>query len=152
MKNILSQVFLIACLFVFSTVAFGQKAPRTADAVIKTLQEICKAYETKDTAVLLRLMTEDFTLTSSNGTISTRDDEIGELKSGKVTYQTFENRDMKVRLYGDKTAIVTGRTIVKGVYEKTAIDAEFQFTDTLVRRDGVWRIAASHASRINPKS
>ena len=97
-------------------------------------------------------MTEDFTLTASDGAITTRDDEINELKSGKVTYQIFENRDMKVRLYGDRTAVVTGRTVVKGVYEKTAIDAEFQFTDTLVWKDGRWRIAASHASRIKPKS
>jgi ketosteroid isomerase-like protein len=147
MKYILFQVSLIACLFVLSTSAFGQNSSKTAESVIKTLQDICKAYEKKDTDVLLKYMTEDFTLTASDGAITTRDDEIKELKSGKVTYQIFENRDMKVRLH-DKTAVVTGRTIVKGVYEKAAIDAEFQFTDTLIWKNGHWRIVASHASRI----
>lgn len=151
MKYILFRILPIALLFALSTVAFGQNASQS-DAVIKTLQTICKAYGTKETDVLLRLMTEDFTLTASDGAITTRDDEIKELKSGKVTYQIFENRDMKVRFYGDKTAVVTGRTVVRGEYEKTPIDAEFQFTDTLVRKDGRWQIASSHASRIKPKS
>ena len=147
MKFILFQVSLIVCLFAFSTNAFGQNSSKTAESVIKTLQDICKAYEKKDVAVLLKYMTEDFTLTASDGTITTRNDEINELKSGKVTYQIFENRDMKVRLH-DKTAVVTGRTVVKGDYETSPIDAEFQFTDTLIWKNGHWRIVASHASRI----
>lgn len=152
MQNILFRAILVASFFVFSTAAFGQNESKSADAVIKTLQDICKAYEKKDTDVLLKYMSEDFTLTASDGSITTRDDEIKELKSGKVSYEVFENRDMKVRLYGDKTAVVTGRTVVKGEYEKNAIDAEFQFTDTLIRKDGHWRIVSSHASRIKPKS
>jgi hypothetical protein len=152
MKYLLFRVFLVTCLFLFSTAVFGQKnSSKSEEAVIKTLQKICKAYETKETGVLLDFMTADFTLTASDGTITTRDDEIKELKSGKVTYQLFENRDMKVRLY-EKTAIVTGRTVVKGEYEKSPIEAEFQFTDTLVFQGGRWWIAASHASRIKPKS
>ncbi|HVE55314.1 MAG TPA: nuclear transport factor 2 family protein [Pyrinomonadaceae bacterium] len=147
MKYLLFQVSLIVCLFVFSTNVFGQNSSKTAESVIKTLQDICKAYEKKETDVLLKYMTEDFTLTASDGTITTRDDEIKELKSGKVSYQIFENRDMKVRLH-DKTAVVTGRTVVKGDYEKAAIDAEFQFTDTLIWKNGHWWIVASHASRI----
>jgi uncharacterized protein (TIGR02246 family) len=153
MKHLLFRVFLVTCLFLLSGTVFGQKSSsKSEEAVIKTLRDICQAYEKKDTDFLLKYMTEDFTLTASDGSITTRDDEIKELKSGKVTYQIFENRDMKVRLYGEKTAVVTGRTVVKGEYEKSPIDAEFQFTDTLVFRDGRWRIAASHASRIKPKS
>lgn len=152
MKNLLFQISFVICLFFLSTSVFGQKnQSRSEEAVIKTLQDICKAYEKRDTDFLLKYMTEDFTLTSSDGIITTRDDEISELKSGKVLYQIFENRDMKVRLH-DKTAVVTGRTVVKGEYEKNPIDAEFQFTDTLVWKNGHWQIVSSHASRIKSKS
>lgn len=152
MNHILFRIFLTVCLFLPASVAvFGQNASKNEAAVVKALQIICKAYETKDTSVLLEYMTGDFTLTASDGSITTRDDEINELKSGKVTYRVFENVDMKVRFHG-KTAVVTGRTIVKGEYEKSPIDAEFQFTDTLVFKNGRWRIAASHASRLRPKS
>ena len=54
---------------------------------------------------------------------------------------------MKVRLHGD-AALVTGITTVSGMAGTTAFAAEFQFTDTLVRQRGAWRVAASHISRI----
>jgi len=144
------RIFPAVCLLFVSTAVFGQTGfSKNEAAVIKTLRDICKAYETKDTGRLLEYMTEDFTLTASDGTVTTRADEIDELKSGRVTYQIFENRAMKVRFYGTAAvAVVTGRTVVKGEYEKSPLNAEFQFTDTLIRKNGRWRIVASHASRI----
>jgi len=53
---------------------------------------------------------------------------------------------MKVRLYGDSTAVVTGRTKLKGVYNGKTIDKVVQFTDTLVKQNGYWRLAAGHVS------
>jgi hypothetical protein len=54
---------------------------------------------------------------------------------------------MKVRLHSD-AAVVTGRTIVKGQAGERAFAAQFRFTDTLVRIEGRWRVAATHISRI----
>ena len=53
-------------------------------------------------------------------------------------YDVFENYDMKARLYGDNTAVVLGRTHVKGTAEGKAFDRVVQFTDTLIKRDGQW--------------
>lgn len=92
-------------------------------------------------------MTEHFTLTSSTGVVTTLADEINDLKTGKAKYTVFKNVDMKPRLYGN-TAVVTGKTIVKGEYEKQAFEAEFQFTDTLIWKDGRWWMVSSHASRL----
>ena len=93
------------------------------------------------------MLTDDFTLTPSNGEVSSRADAIGELSSGRVHYDIFENANMKVRLYGD-AAIVLGQTGVKGISEGKAFDRTVQFTDTLVKRDGRWQIAAGHVSRL----
>ena len=71
-----------------------------------------------------------------------------ELQSGKVHYDVFENYDMKARLYGDNTAVVLGKTRVKGMSEDKPFDRVVQFTDTLVKRDGRWQLAAGHVSRI----
>ena len=64
-------------------------------------------------AALERVLTPDFTLTLSSGEVSTRADEINELRSGKVHYDVFENYDMLARLYGNDTAVVLGKTRVK---------------------------------------
>src|SRR6185503_15397149 len=83
-----------------------------------------------------RVLTPDFTLTLSNGEMSTRADEINELQSKKVHYDVFENYDMLARLYGNDTAVVVGKTRVKGTADGKPFDRVVQFTDTLIKRDG----------------
>lgn len=80
--------------------------------------------------------------------MSTRANEIDELRNGKVHYDVFENYDMKARLYGDNTAVVLGRTHVKGTSRGKAFDRVVKFTDTLVKRNGQWQVAAGHVSRL----
>ena len=94
------------------------------------------------------MLTPDFTLTLSNGEGSTRGNEIDELLNGKVHYDVFENYDMNARIYGDNVAVVLGKTRVKGTAEGKSFDRVLQFTDTLIKRDGRWQLAAGHVSRI----
>ncbi len=64
-----------------------------------------------------------------------------------MQYELFRNHDSKLRVYGD-TAVVNGVTSVKGSAGGEAFAADFQFTDTYVRRKSGWVIVASHASRL----
>src|ERR671918_2775014 len=81
--------------------------------VLQFERDACKAFLDADPTALERVLTADFTLTLSNGEVSTRADEINELRSGKVHYDVFENYDMIARLYGDSMAVVFGETRVK---------------------------------------
>ena len=116
--------------------------------VLQFERDACKAFLDADPAALQRVLTDDFTLTLSNGNVSTRADEIEELRSGKVHYDVFENYDMIARLYGDSAAVVLGKTHVKGTSEGKLFDRVMQFTDTLIKRDGRWQLAAGHVSRL----
>jgi ketosteroid isomerase-like protein len=116
--------------------------------VLQFERDACKAFLDADVAALERVLTPDFTLTLSNGEVNTRADEINELRSGKVHYDVFENYDMLARLYDNDTAVVVGKTRVKGTADGKAFDRVVQFTDTLVKRDGHWQVAAGHVSRI----
>src|SRR5215831_10647589 len=116
--------------------------------VLQFEREACKAFLDADVAALERVLTRDFTLTLSNGEVSTRADEVNELRGGKVHYDVFENYDMKARLYGDTTGVVVGKTHVKGTAEGKPFDRVLQFTDTLVKRNGQRQIAAGHVSRL----
>lgn len=126
-------------------------APGTDPEVVKALQDATAAYENEDSEALARILTPDFTLTNSAGQVTTLPQEMRTLKEGRINYDVFENRGMKVRLHGD-AAVVTGRTIVKGQLDEQPFAARFQFTDTLVRRDGRWRVAASHVSRVDDET
>jgi ketosteroid isomerase-like protein len=116
--------------------------------VLQFEREACKAFLDADPAALERVLTADFTLTLPNGEVSTRADEINELRSGKIHYDVFENYDMIARLYGDNVAVVLGKTRVKGTADGTPFDRVVQFTDTLIKRDGRWQLAAGHVSRL----
>jgi Domain of unknown function (DUF4440) len=116
--------------------------------VLQFERDACKAFLDADVPALERVLTPEFTLTLSNGEVSTRADEINELRSGKVHYDVFENFDMLARLYGDDTAVVLGKTRVKGTANGKPFDRVVQFTDTLIKREGRWQLAAGHVSRI----
>jgi hypothetical protein len=134
-------VAVLACRF-----SFGQ-TPTEKD-VLQFERDACKAFLDADPVALKWVLTPDFTLTLSNGEVSTRGNEIDELRTWKVHYDVFENYDMKARIYGDNVAIVLGKTHVKGTSEDEPFDRMFQFTDTVVKRDGRWQVAASHVSRL----
>jgi uncharacterized protein (TIGR02246 family) len=127
--------------------ASGRDASGDEAAVLQVIRDACKAYLEGNANRMAEVLTEDFTLTDASGVVTTRADDIEHAKRGTMRYEVFENYDMKVRLYGD-AAVVLGRTRVKGKAGETPFAAEFQFTDTLVRREGRWWFAASHVSRL----
>ena len=116
--------------------------------VLQFERDACKAFLDADVAALEGVLTPNFTLTLSSGEVNTRADEINELRSKKVHYDVFENYDMLVRLYGDDVAVVLGKTRVKGTADGKPFDRVVQFTDTVIKRDGRWQLAAGHVSRI----
>ena len=116
--------------------------------VLQFERDACKAFLDADVAALERVLTPDFTLTLSSSGVSTRADEINELQTKKVHYDVFENYDMLARLYGNDTAVVLGKTRVKGTADGKPFDRVVQFTDTLIKRDGRWQLAAGHVSKI----
>jgi len=112
--------------------------------------ELCKAFEDGDAPTLRKDLDPTFTLTNSRGEVSDFAQNLDEVGKREPRYEVFRNHDQNVRLYGD-AAIVTGITSVKGSSKGEPFAADFQFTDTYVRRKGHWLLAASHASRLQAK-
>ena len=132
--------------FICAATIFAETLAQETSAILQAERDGCAAYLNGDAEKIANFLTEDYTLTNSKGEISARADDIADAKSGRVHYDEFENYEMKVRLYGDSTAVVTGRTKLKGVYDGKPVDKIVQFTDTLVKQNGHWRLAAGHVS------
>src|SRR5690348_12828989 len=113
--TVLALVAVLSCRF---------SSAQTTDQkeVLQFERDACKAFLDADVAALERVLTPDFTLTLSNGEVSTRADEINELQSRKVHYDVFENYDMLARVYGNDMAVVLGKTHVKGTAETKPFD------------------------------
>jgi uncharacterized protein (TIGR02246 family) len=140
--------FLFIFPFVFVVAVLAQAPSDESAAVLQAERDGCVAYLHGDADNIAKFLTDDYTLTNSKGEITKAADDIEDARSGRVHYDVFENYDMKVRVYGGHTAIVTGRTKVKGNAQGKPIDIIVQFTDTFVKQDGRWRLAAGHVSRL----
>ena len=108
---------------------------------------LCHAWESGDAVTLRKYLDARFTLTSSRGEVSDLAQNVAEVAKRDPAYEVFRNHDQKVRLYGD-AAIVTGITTIKGSSGGKPFEGDFQYTDTWVRSGGMWKLAASHASRL----
>lgn len=115
--------------------------------VLDAERQGCLAYETGDVQGIHDFLTDDYTLTDGKGVVTTKQDDLEDFLKNRIRYTTFQNADMKVRLYAT-TAIVTGQTHVVGIANGSAFDVTVQFTDTLIFLDGRWRLAAGHVSRL----
>jgi len=140
--------FVFAFAFLCVAAALAETPTDESGAVLQAERDGCVAYLRGDADNIGKFLTDDYALTNSKGEITTAADDIEDARSGRVHYDVFENYDMKVRVYGGHTAIVTGKTKVKGNAQGKPIDIIVQFTDTFVKQSGRWRLAAGHVSRL----
>lgn len=110
-----------------------------------------KAIVERKIAKIREILAPDVLLTTPDGTVQSLDDDLAELQSGAFTAELYDSFDMKVKLYGDCAAVVTGRTKLKGKYKGQDVQDQFRWTDTFVTRKGRWQIVASQATSV-PKT
>lgn len=103
-----------------------------------------------DVAFLDRILADDLTDTSADGTVSTKTQDIADLKSGDFKCTSAVADNFKVRVCGD-TAVVTGRNTINAQFKGKDISGPYQFTDTWMKRDGRWQCVATHGSKIIEK-
>ncbi len=125
--------------------AYGQSSK--VKQVLEAERLGCLACQYHDLQGVRDFLMDDYTLTDSKGTVTTKQDDLDDFLKDRVRYTAFHNANMKVRLYGN-TAVVTGQTHVEGTVKGSVFIVNVQFTDTLVLLHGRWRLAAGHVSRL----
>jgi Domain of unknown function (DUF4440) len=150
---------VIALVTIVSTFATGQttdkkslsKEERTREELMQLEREIGKANVNRDHAFFERVEADEFIFTDSGGGMTTKKEDVDSVKAPAnpdSKLLSYEVDDMKVMLYG-KTAVVTGRSTLKGVNKGQEWTGQSRFTDVFVWRDNRWQIVAGHSSRIN---
>ncbi len=131
----------------------GQKTATSAGAGETVEQELrklneegAKAYLQRDTKALERIWADDFIFTNPFGEVTTKAQEIANVKSGELTFESFTTDDVQVRTFVD-VAVLTGRATVKGHYKGQDISGRYRYTDTYVKLEGRWQIIAAQATR-----
>jgi ketosteroid isomerase-like protein len=102
----------------------------------------------KDGAALDNLLSDDYTGITAEGAIQTKDQAVGNLKSGSIKITNLVNSDRKVRIYGS-TAVVTSLAEISGTRDGHELTGRYRYTRVYVRNlQGQWKIVSFEASRI----
>jgi ketosteroid isomerase-like protein len=136
---------LLMMMGLSSSLAASADAKADEAHILERIHKACAAFEKGDVDYLVEFLDESFTLTDTRGQVTTREQNLAEVRKREPRYDMFRNHGMKVRVYGD-SAVVTGITTVKGTSGGQAFAADLQFTDTLIKRGGTWRMVSSHVS------
>lgn len=103
-----------------------------------------------DVAYIDQVLAENYTDTDDMGSVSTKAQDLANLKSGDIKFTALATENYQVNVYGD-TAIVTARNTQKAQWKGRDISGQFQWTDTWVKRDGRWLCVATHSSKVPQK-
>jgi ketosteroid isomerase-like protein len=150
----------ILTIFVFALVITVQHAtaqaghqgagsiPTGAIEEIKALEEARnQAVLHGDVAALDRMTSDDYTFITLRGELRTKSDILKGFSSGSFKYESRQVSDLNVRVYRD-TAVVTGRSVQKGVENGKDYSGAYWFTRVYVRQKDRWMTVALQTTLI----
>jgi hypothetical protein len=145
------RTLLIAVVLALaSSAAFAQKpaGPAAVEKEIRQLEEQLRAAAVKaDTAVLERLLAEDYVTTNQNGLTRTKAEVIADSKSGAAKTESLSLDNVKVRVYGDAAVLTADRTAKSRLRGQDTSGRQREIR-VFVKRNGRWQAVAMQTTAI----
>lgn len=133
---------LLACFVAIAGVACAQEESEAAKIRALELQ-LTDSYKQRQIEQLASLLDEDFVITFEDGSTLSKTGYVSFMASPSDHIETAEMNDMKIRVHRT-TAVVTGTYHEKGETKGQAYDYHDRFTDIWIKKNGKWKLAASH--------
>ena len=153
MKKI-ATVSLIAVVAVVASAALAQKPKGTAGraaadeaALVAIENSWPEAVMKKDIPTLERYYADDVTDVGPDGGMTTKQQDVDDVRNGVFVVESATATDLKPRIYGN-AAVVTGLGEMKGKYKDQDISGQYRFTDTFVKQNGQWKCVATQATKV----
>ena len=125
----------------------GQKQrDEIEQTLLKMTDEWTQVDVSRDKSILERFLADDFVSTSRSGRVRNRQELLAAWRDEGVTKAT--NSDVKVHVYADNVAVVTGMNTTAGSKEGVEWTHQDRFTATWVKRNGNWKCVAAQWNRI----
>ena len=148
-------LFIVLLLVVAPSLALAQakgekSRQRSNDEIEQVLRRMTDEWTqvdvTRDRSVLERFMADDFVSTSRSGRVRNRQELFAAWRDEGVT--SASNSDVKVHVYADNVAVVTGMDTTTGTKDGVEWTHQDRFTTTWVKRKGTWKCVAAQWNRI----
>jgi hypothetical protein len=95
------------------------------------------------------LLVEDFLLIDVlNGAEVTKPMLLAAVGSSQVKFDAIEAVESRLRMFAANTAVVTGRTEMRGRVGEAAFTASSRYTHVFVAQDGYWVLVSAQGTQI----
>src|SRR5258707_10795796 len=107
-----------------------------------------------DAAAVRKMEADDAFFVYPDGSVGDKAEDIKDMESGALSGDSWEVADLKVNVLDKDSAVVTGRSVVKGGKYKMPdgkvqdISGEYRWVDTFARRNGQWQVVAGVATPV----
>jgi ketosteroid isomerase-like protein len=142
-------LFCLGLMFLLS-LEVAQKASgksNTEDEIKQHEQDYAQAVLKNGAAAVDQYEADDIISTDPSGRVTDKAQDKKDLSAGDVKLDSIELSDIKVHSYGN-TAVAAGTSTIRGTFKGQDIGGAYRFTDTWVKRNGKWQLAASQATKI----
>jgi hypothetical protein len=103
---------------------------------------------TGDLTTADRLHADDFQLINPLGGALSKDEYLGMIRTGDLTYLVWEPEEIEVRIYQDAAALRYRARIENVVRGRKNPLHGYWHTDVYEKRNGQWQVVLSHATEI----
>jgi hypothetical protein len=140
--------FFIAGLITFIQSCSTEKDTQKDEEVLRHLKEVewPKAYREQDTALLDRILADEFKMIRSDGVRSTKKKELEYIKTHKPSYESFRFNIDRLEIFENNTAIVSGIGIINYTDSAGPYEIHYSSSNVLIKRNGMWKAISSHTS------
>ena len=97
---------------------------------------------------LENLLADDCIIIRGDGSLSTKTQEIENIKAGAVKTERIDLQDLKIRVYGH-TAIATALSTFKGTTPSGTPVSSLRSTRVWVKQKGTWKLVSFQATRLS---
>ena len=116
----------------------GQK--EAEDYIRKSESEWAESVANGDATVIERILADDFLAVDPKGKLYDKPTMISETKEGPKHFVSNHLEDVKIRFFGDNTAVAQGS---EAWVRRNGERGRFVWTDTWILRNGRWQIVAA---------
>lgn len=96
-------------------------------------------------------MAENFVGINSRGERMSKSDSIASRKNGDLKYQSIDEDDRKIRVYGD-SAIVNMKSKIQGSYKGQDMSGDYWSTFVWAKQNGAWKLVSMQSTRIREEN
>ena len=143
----LVSIFLLAAPFALGQGDKGMKGGDVEEQIKTLSDQFNKAYAKADTGFMEKYFADEFTAIHSDGKLSTKAQEIDNIKSSSLKWDSVDVHERKIHAYGN-TALVIGLASSKGTLGGKPYSGDYRTTQFWVKHNGNWRIVAFQSTRV----